>query len=70
MREEIHYQYAKFTLVSDHEDKGFVLYASDTEFRVVANKRFDNEVDFKETIRSLKRKLQELNDEIKELKNG
>lgn len=70
MREEINYMYARFMLVIDHDDKSFVLYMTGNERSVVANKRFDNEVDFKETIRSLKRKLQELNDEIKELKNG
>lgn len=70
MREEIQYLYALFSLVVDYEDKSFVLYANDKEISVVANKRFRNEVEFKEVIRSLKSKLQDLNDNIKELKNA
>ena len=70
MREEINYPDAKFTLVLDSKDKAFVLYNSHKGFHVLANKRFDDEVDFKETVRSLKSKLQNLNDKIKELKNG
>ena len=71
MREEINYPGAKFTLVTESEEKTLVLYhANGRIFGVSINKQFDNEVDFKETVRSLKSKLQTLNDKIKELKNG
>ena len=71
MREEINYPDAKFTLVTESEEKTLVLYhANGRIFSVSINKQFDNEVDFKETVRSLKSKLQTLNDKIKELKNG
>lgn len=70
MREEINYLYACFTLVIDSEDKSLVLYILDNERKEVANKRFDNEVEFKEHIASLKSNLQNLNDKAKELKNA
>ena len=70
MRKEIHYPHARFTLVLDSKNKAFVLYAVNKVFSVVADKQFDNEVDFKEAVRSLKSKLQNLNDKIKELKNA
>ena len=71
MREEINYPDAKFTLVTESEEKTLVLYhANGRIFSVSIYKQFDNEVDFKEAVRSLKSKLQTLNDKIKELKNG
>lgn len=70
MREEINYPDAKFTLVTESEEKTLVLYHAHRGFRVALNRQFDNEVDFKETVRSLKSKLQSLNDKIKELKNA
>lgn len=70
MREEINYPDAKFTLVTESEEKTLVLYHAYSGFRVALNRQFDNEVDFKETVRSLKSKLQSLNDKIKELKNA
>ena len=70
MRKEIHYPHARFTLVLGSKNKAFVLYAVNKVFSVVADKQFDNKVDFKETVRSLKSKLQTLNDKIKELKNA
>lgn len=69
MREEIHYRYARFMLAIDSDEKSFVLYGSGNKLGVVANKRFDNEVDFKEAMRSLNSKLQALNDKIKEIEN-
>lgn len=70
MREEINYPDAKFTLVLDSKDKAFVLYNSLNRFHAIVHKQFDNEVDFKEAVRSLKSKIQNLNDKIKELKNA
>ena len=69
MREEINYPDAKFTLVTESEEKTLVLYHANGGFSVALNRQFGNEVDFKETVRSLKSKLQTLNDKIKELKN-
>lgn len=70
MREEINYPDTKFTLVTESEEKTFVLYHAGIKFRVVLHRQFDNEVDFNETTRSLKSKLQSLNDKVKEIKNG
>lgn len=70
MREQLNYPDAKFVLITESEEKTLVLYHAGVKFRVALHRQFDNEVDFKETTRSLKSKLQNLNDKIKEIKNG